>query len=76
MNRKRVIFYLLFDVVAALIVWVLFYLYRRMTNDMVLSGAEEYFVPNYSLLPSVFSFPFVALVVHYLTGFYNIKVRR
>jgi exopolysaccharide biosynthesis polyprenyl glycosylphosphotransferase len=47
-----------------------------MTNDMVLSGAEEYFVPNYSLLPSVFSFPFVALVVHYLTGFYNIKVRR
>jgi exopolysaccharide biosynthesis polyprenyl glycosylphosphotransferase len=76
MNRKRVVFYMLFDVVAALIVWVLFYLYRRMTNDMVLSGAEEYFVPNYSLLPSVFSFPFVALVVHYLTGFYNIKVRR
>ena len=76
MNRKRVVFYILFDVVAALIVWVLFYLYRRMTNDMVLSGAEEYFVPNYSLLPSVFSFPFVALVVHYLTGFYNIKVRR
>ena len=76
MNRKRVIFYLLFDVVAALIVWVLFYLYRRMTNDMVLSGAEEYFVPNYALLPSVFSFPLVALGVHYLTGFYNIKVRR
>ncbi|MBQ5925209.1 MAG: sugar transferase [Paludibacteraceae bacterium] len=76
MNRKRVVFYILFDVVAALIVWVLFYLYRRMTNDMVLSGAEEYFVPNYSLLPSVFSFPFVALVVHYLTGFYNVKVRR
>ncbi len=76
MNRKRVVFYILFDVVAALIVWVLFYLYRRMTNDMVLSGAEEYFVPNYSLLPSVFSFLFVALVVHYLTGFYNIKVRR
>ena len=76
MNRKRVLFYLLFDVVAALIVWVLFYVYRRMTNDMVLSGTEHYFVPNYALLPSVFSFPLVALGVHYLTGFYNIKVRR
>ncbi|MBO5729002.1 MAG: sugar transferase, partial [Paludibacteraceae bacterium] len=76
MNRKRIIFYLLFDVVAALIVWVLFYLYRRMTNDMVLSGAENYFVPNYALLPSVFSFPLVAVGVHYLTGYYNIKVRR
>jgi exopolysaccharide biosynthesis polyprenyl glycosylphosphotransferase len=75
MNRKRVLFYLLFDVVAALIVWVLFYVYRRMTNDMVLSGAEHYFVPNYALLPSVFSFPIVALFVHYLTGIYNTKVR-
>ena len=76
MNRRRVIFYLLFDVVAALIVWVLFYLYRRMTNDMVLSGVEEYFVPNYALLPSIVAFPLVAVGVHYLTGFYNIKVRR
>ena len=75
MNRKRVLFYLLFDVVAALIVWVLFYVYRRMTNDMVLSGTEHYFVPNYALLPSVFSFPIVALFVHYLTGIYNTKVR-
>ena len=46
-----------------------------MTNDMVLSGAEHYFVPNYALLPSVFSFPIVALFVHYLTGIYNTKVR-
>jgi exopolysaccharide biosynthesis polyprenyl glycosylphosphotransferase len=76
MNRKRVVFYILFDVVAAFIVWVLFYLYRRMTNDMVLSGGEHYFVLNYALLLSVISFPLVAVVVHYLTGFYNIKVRR
>ena len=74
MNRRRVIFYLLFDVVAALIVWVLFYLYRRMTNDMVIVGIERFFVPNYALLPSVVAFPLVALAVHYLTGFYNYKV--
>lgn len=78
MNRKRVIFYIIFDIVAALLVWLLFYLYRRITNDMVLFSdkIEYFFVPNYSLLPSAISFPFVALFIHYLTGFYNTKVRR
>ena len=77
MNRKRAIFYILFDIVAALLVWLLFYIYRRITNDMVLLGGnmEYYFVPNYSLLPSIISFPVVALFIHYLTGFYNTKVR-
>ena len=77
MNRKRAIFYILFDVVAALLVWLLFYLYRRITNDMVILGGnvEYYFVPDYSLLPSIISFPIVALFIHYLTGFYNTKVR-
>ena len=78
MNRRRVIFYAIFDVVAALLVWLLFYLYRRITNDMVLFGdkIEYFFVPDYSLLPSAISFPIVALFIHYLTGFYNEKVRR
>ena len=78
MNRRRVIFYVIFDIVAALLVWLLFYLYRRITNDMVLFGdkIEYFFVPDYSLLPSAISFPFVALFIHYLTGFYNEKVRR
>ena len=77
MNRKRAIFYILFDIVAALLVWLLFYLYRRITNDMVILGGnvEYYFVPDYSLLPSIISFPVVALFIHYLTGFYNTKVR-
>ena len=77
MNKKRVIFYIIFDVVAALLVWLLFYLYRRITNDLVLAGGglEYYFVPNYDLLPSIISFPIVALLVYYLTGVYNTKVR-
>ena len=77
MNRKHAIFYIILDIVAALLVWLLFYLYRRITNDMVILGGnvEYYFVPNYSLLPSIISFPIVALFIHYLTGFYNTKVR-
>lgn len=77
MSKKRVIFYIIFDVVAALLVWLLFYLYRRITNDFVLAGGglEYYFVPNYDLLPSIISFPIVALFIYYLTGFYNFKVR-
>ena len=78
MNRRRVIFYAIFDVGAALLVWLLFYFYRRITNDMVLFSdkIEYFFVPDYSLLPSAISFPIVALFIHYLTGFYNEKVRR
>lgn len=76
MNRKRALYYIVFDMVAALLVWLLFYLYRRVTNDMVLlGGVDYYFVPNYDLLPSIVSFPVVALMVHYLTGCYNTKVR-
>ena len=44
MNRKHAIFYILFDIVAALLVWLLFYLYRRITNDMVILGGNvEYY---------------------------------
>lgn len=77
MNRRRIIFYILFDIIAALLVWLLFYLYRRVTNDMVLSGGnlEYYIVPDYFLLPSIISFPCVASFIHYLTGVYNTKVR-
>ena len=46
MNRRRVIFYAIFDVVAALLVWLLFYFYRRITNDMVLFGDKIEYIDN------------------------------
>ena len=78
MNRKRITYYIVFDVLAALVVWILFYLYRRATNDFVLFADKiEYFlVPSYSLSLSMIAFPIVAVSMHYLTGYYNVNIRR
>lgn len=78
MNRKRIFYYILFDFLAALLVWLLFFLYRRATNDFVLFADKiQYFlVPSYSLSLSMIAFPIVALFFHYMTGYYNISVRR
>lgn len=78
MTRKDIFKYVFFDIIASLIVWLLFYLYRRFTNDLVLFGIEEgaFFVPSYSLSLSMLAFPIVATAIYYTSGFYNRKVKR
>ncbi len=77
MKRKQSIYYIIFDILAALLVWLFFYIYRRIVNDIVLFAIEPeyYLVPDYFLIPSILSFPIVSIFIHYLTGFYNTKVR-
>lgn len=59
------------DTVAAFVVWLLFYIYRFVINDMAL-GAESWSwdIPSYSLMLSLFSFPATAIAVHALSGSY------
>lgn len=72
MTRRELIRYILFDLLASLLVWLLFYLYRRLTNDYVLAGGADFrfFSPSYSLGLSAVAFPAVSFVVHYLSGAY------
>lgn len=72
MNHKKIHISLTLDTIAALVVWLVFYAYRYVVNDMAL-GREEWTwsVPSYSLLLSFFSFPVVATAVYALLGAYN-----
>lgn len=78
MNRKRILLYILFDVLAAMVVWFLYFAYRRVVNDFVLFADQIscFVVPSYSLLMSLIAFPVVAVSMHYLTGYYNLYVKR
>ncbi len=65
--------YLIADFVTAIIVWILFFLFRRVVNDFVLFKPDEivYFELSLNLWASAVFYPFLSVFVHYLTGFYN-----
>ncbi|MFT3751780.1 MAG: sugar transferase [Paludibacter sp.] len=71
MNKRRLVLkYILFDLLAALIVWVLFMLFRKIVNDGLLFEGLRVLIPNYNFFTSLSIFPFSCLFVHYLSGFY------
>lgn len=71
MDKRRLTFnYLLYDMLAALIVWVLFVAFRKLINDIQIFESIRFLIPNYSYIVSLFFFPFYCVFVHYLSGFY------
>jgi len=70
-GRKSIAQYLVFDWIAAIIVWLLFYVFRRVVNDMALFGDMPIFIPSFNFYLSMTLYPVMTLVVHYLSGFYN-----
>jgi len=71
MNKRKLLTkYLLYDMLASLIVWVLFVLFRKIVNDIQIFESIRFFMPNYSYILSLILFPFYCVFVHYLSGFY------
>jgi exopolysaccharide biosynthesis polyprenyl glycosylphosphotransferase len=71
MNKRRLLLkYVLFDMLASLIVWILFMLFRRTVNDAQLFENVRIFIPNYDYFSTLLLFPFCCVGVHYLSGFY------
>jgi exopolysaccharide biosynthesis polyprenyl glycosylphosphotransferase len=62
--------YILFDFIAALLVWLVFFVYRKSVNDIPVFEEGALFFPLSYYLISFILFPFCTLFVHYLTGFY------
>jgi len=62
--------YIYADILSAILVWVLFIVFRKAINDISIINNIEFFVvkPKYYL--TFLFFPFVSLFVHYITGFY------
>jgi exopolysaccharide biosynthesis polyprenyl glycosylphosphotransferase len=71
MNKRQLILkYLFFDVLASLIVWVLFMLFRKIVNDGLIFDGLRILIPNYNFFNSLLLFPISCVIVHYLSGFY------
>ena len=71
MNKRRLVLkYLLFDLLASLIVWVLFMLFRKIVNDGLIFDGLRVLIPNYNFFSSLSLFPVSCVFVHYLSGFY------
>jgi exopolysaccharide biosynthesis polyprenyl glycosylphosphotransferase len=71
MNKNRLFLkYILYDMLASLLVWVAFVIFRKTVNDIQIFDSARIFIPNYDYFTSLILFPFCCVFIHYLTGFY------
>lgn len=71
MNKKNLLVkYLTYDTVTAMIVWVLFMIFRKTVNDAQVFDNVNIFVPNFNYFSSLLIYPITCLFVYYLSGFY------
>ena len=76
MNKNLLRFkYIFFDIVAALIVWVLFMLFRRVVNDGQVFQGFDIFIPVYNFYSNLLLFPVFCVALHYLSGYYENPVK-
>ena len=71
MNYKKPRVLIVNDIVSAIVVWILFYAFRLVINDIALGREMTLWnIPSYDLLPSLISFPSVAVAVYAISGSY------
>ncbi|PIF02499.1 MAG: hypothetical protein CR965_00725 [Paludibacter sp.] len=70
--------FVFFDIVSALLVWLLFMVFRRLNNDFSLLDGFDVFIPYRAYYISFLLFPLLCVSTHYLTGYYlnPIKISR
>jgi exopolysaccharide biosynthesis polyprenyl glycosylphosphotransferase len=70
--NKNLLFkkYLLYDMLAALLVWIAFVIFRKSINDIHILDNYLILFPNFDYITSLILFPFCCVFVHYLSGFY------
>ncbi len=71
MNKKLLIYRFAFiDLIAAVVVWILFMIFRRVVNDGVLFQHVTVFVPNFNYYTNLALFPLLCFFINYLSGYY------
>lgn len=71
MNKKLLLSkYIFLDAIAAVLVWGLFMVFRRVVNDSRLFNDVSIFIPNYNYYSTFLLFPLLCIVVYALSGFY------
>lgn len=62
--------YIIFDMLAALIVWFGFVVFRKAVNDIQIFDTIRILMPRFDYLSTLILFPFCCVFVYYLSGFY------
>jgi len=62
--------YILNDMLAAVLVWVAFVVFRKLINDIRILDGIHILIPNYDYLTSLLLFPFYCIFIHSLSGIY------
>jgi exopolysaccharide biosynthesis polyprenyl glycosylphosphotransferase len=71
MNKSELILkYIIYDMIAALLVWIAFFIFRKAVNDIQILESFRVLIPNYDYFSSLLLFPFCCIFIHYLSGFY------
>lgn len=71
MNKRNLLIkFVVYDIIASIIVWILFMLFRRTVNDAQIFENIRIFIPNYDYFTSLIIFPLCCVFIYYLSGFY------
>lgn len=71
MNKSKILReYIYFDILASVIVLLLFMVFRKTVNNISLFDGTNFIVPSYNWVNSFFLFPIACIFVHSLSGFY------
>lgn len=60
----------LYDMLAAILVWLAFVIFRKTINDIHILDGIHVLIPNYDYVTSLILFPFYCIFLHYLSGVY------
>ena len=62
--------YIIVDLIAALVVWIVFMYFRQIVNQNILFENVRVFIPKYNFISSIVVYPFVCLFFNWLSGIY------
>ncbi|MCD4709867.1 MAG: sugar transferase, partial [Bacteroidales bacterium] len=75
-QRKQRLLYVLFDFLAAMAAWVLFYLFRKIHIEPQVFGTSVPITFGSRFWAGILSLPFAWILLYYFTGFYDNIFRR
>lgn len=70
LRRKQQLWYVIADLISSELVWLCFLLFRWFVYDGRVGALNDVLVPAFNFWPPLVIYPFVCLIVYYLSGYY------
>lgn len=75
-NKNQRFLYIVFDFLAALVAWILFYMFRKVQIEPQVFGMDVPITLGERFWAGALGLPFMWIIFYYFTGFYNDVFRR